>query len=252
MSEEDARRRVLAQADDAARRRAADVWLDNEGSESDLGTLVDRLWHERLVPFERNVRTGRRSTRPDVLHLAEPDHTWPDQADRLLERLRRVFGDVAVTADHVGSTAVSGLLAKDVLDVQVGVPSLAAADDAVLLERLRAAGFPRVEDVVADNGRGGDGPWPKRFHGSADPGRVVHVHVRVVGSAGWRWALLFRDWLRADPAAREEYAAEKLRIAASGVGTSAYAEAKEPWFDAAHDRAETWAARTGWEPHADG
>jgi dephospho-CoA kinase len=156
-----------------------------------------------------------------------------------------------VEVEHVGSTAVPGLVAKDAIDLQVGVRALADADGADVVRRLGEAGFPRVGDVHEDHAKDG-GTWPKRFHGGCDPGRVVHVHVRVVGSAGWRWALLFRDWLRADPAAREEYAAEKLRIAASGVGTSAYAEAKEPWFDAVHDRAETWAARTGWEAGADG
>ena len=61
--------------------------------------------------------------------------------------------------------------------------------------------------------------------------------MREVGSPGWRWALLFRDWLRADPVVCAEYAAEKARLAATGVGAGAYAEAKEPWFDSIHTRA---------------
>ena len=68
MAEADARARVAAQADDDQRRAAADVWLDNEGSPEALEAAVDRLWHERLVPFERNVRDGRRSRRPEQLH----------------------------------------------------------------------------------------------------------------------------------------------------------------------------------------
>jgi dephospho-CoA kinase len=86
------------------------------------------------------------------------------------------------------------------------------------------------------------------MHGSADPGRVAHVHVREVGSPGWRWALMFRDWMRADEQEAAGYAAEKSRIAATGVSASEYAEAKEPWFDAAAPRAEDWASRTGWSP----
>jgi dephospho-CoA kinase len=76
----------------------------------------------------------------------------------------------------------------------------------------------------------------------------VHVHVREVGSPGWRWALLFRDWLRADEVACGEYAAEKTRLAATGMGVGEYADAKEPWFDSVHARAEAWARETGWEP----
>ena len=248
MTEDDVRSRMAAQATDEQRHAAADVWLDNAGSRDDLRCAVDELWEGRLVPFEHNVRPGIRSRRPHQLQLVPHDPAWAAQAQRLLERLRLALGELAVTADHVGSTAVPGIVAKDVLDLQVGVPSLDAVDAPEVLDRLRAAGFPRVEGVDSDLDRGSDGTWPKRLHGNADPARVTHVHVREVGGPGWRWALMFRDWLRATPAAREEYAAEKQRIAATGVGASGYADAKEPWFDAVHDRAERWARETGWEP----
>jgi dephospho-CoA kinase len=247
MTEDDARSRIAAQASEEQRHAAADVWLDNNGTRDAVRDAVDDLWQQRLVPFERNVSEGRRSHRPEQLHLAEPDPTWPAQAHRLLERLRRAFGELALTADHVGSTAVPGLLAKDVIDLQVGVPSLAGVDDRQLLERLSAAGFPRVEGIDRDNAKDGT-VWPKRMHGNADPARVTHVHVREVGSPGWRWALLFRDWLRHDARAAAEYAAEKQRIATTGASTTDYAEAKEPWFAAVADRAEQWADQTGWEP----
>ena len=198
MTEAEARSRMAAQASDEQRRAAADVWLDNDGSRDDLVVAVDRLWTDRLVPFEKNVRTGTRSRRPEQLVLHDPDPTWPAQADRLLARLRHAFGDVLVTADHVGSTAVSGLVAKDVIDLQVGVRSLSELDEPAVVERLSLAGFPIVSGEWHDNAKDGT-VWPKRFLGSADPGRVAHVHVREVDSEGWRWALVFRDWMRADP-----------------------------------------------------
>ena len=251
MTEDDVLARMAAQAGDEERRAAADVWLDNSGTPDDVRDAVDGLWHGRLVPFERNVRHRIRAARSDALVLQPHDPTWAAQAERLLERVRLAFGDAAVTAAHIGSTAIPGLVAKDVIDLQVGVTSLAASDAPVLLDRLALAGFPRPADAPrADNAKGG-GAWPKRFHGAADPARPAHIHVREVGSPGWRWALLFRDWMRADPAAREAYAAEKARLAAAGLGVSAYAEAKETWFDEIHSPAEQWAERTGWvAPHA--
>jgi dephospho-CoA kinase len=248
MAEDDVLGRIAAQAGDEERRAAADVWLDNSGTTDELRKAVDALWHDRLVPFEHNVRHGIRAERSDDLVLRPSDPTWPAQARRLLERLRVAFGDTLVTADHIGSTAVHGLVAKDVIDLQVGVAELRHADDPALLDRLARAGFPRPVDAPrGDNPKDG-GTWPKRFHAAADPGRPVHLHVREVGSPGWRWALLFRDWLRADPVACAEYAAEKARLAATGVGVSAYAEAKEPWFDSIHERAGKWAEQSSWEP----
>lgn len=248
MTEADARSRIASQATDDQRRAAADVWLANDGHKADLLTAVDSLWRERLVPFQDNVRRGVRSHRPETLELVPADPAWAGQADRLLARLRLAFGDVLVTADHIGSTAVPGLVAKDVLDLQIGVTSLDAADGEAVRARLDAAGFPRAEGVYADFDRGSAGTWPKRMHGNADPERVAHIHVREAGSQGWRWSLMFRDWMRADEAARAEYAAEKRRLAASCPTTGEYAEAKEPWFDAVHERAEAWAREAGWEP----
>ena len=77
---------------------------------------------------------------------------------------------------------------------------------------MDAAGFVRMPGEWHDNGKDGT-TWPKRFHGSCDPGRVAHVHVREVGSPGWEWALRFRDWLRADAGERAGYATMKTELA---------------------------------------
>jgi dephospho-CoA kinase len=90
--------------------------------------------------------------------------------------------------------------------------------------------------------------WQKRFYGGCDPGRIVHVHVREIGSAGWEFALSFRDWLRAEPSAREEYAALKRELAARHPVTRDYSAAKEPWFDTAYLRVQEWAREVRWTP----
>ena len=251
MPEDEARSRIAAQATDAQRRAVADVLLDNNGSPEALVAAVDRLWHERLAPFAENLAAGRRRERETVITLSEPDPTWPDQAARAMARVRHAVGARVATLDHIGSTSVPGLVAKDVLDLQLGVDSLADADDPGFVAALTAAGYPRVEGVLADAPKVDGGTtheWPKRFHGSSDPGVAVHLHVREVGSPGWRWSLLFRDWLRAEPAAREEYTALKRQIEGRGLAMEDYAEAKEPWFDGIHERLEAWARETGWSP----
>jgi dephospho-CoA kinase len=252
MSEEQATARIAAQADDAVRRDAADVVLANDRDLDQLDGQVERLWQDRLRPYEKNLRLGRHAPADGRLHLVSPDPTWPRQAARVIDRIRRALrpqlgGDADVA--HIGSTAVPGLPAKDLLDLMLAVPTLAEADR--LAEALGQAGLPRRAGEWFDNARGMPGKtWPKRLHGNADPGRPVNLHIRVTGSPGWSFALLMRDHLRAVPAARDEYAAAKRRWAAEHDDVEGYAEAKEPWFDAEAEAAHAWAQETGWQPPA--
>lgn len=239
--------RIAAQATDEQRRAAADAVLDNSGSRAALAAAVDALWSDRLVPYERNVRARVPVRRPETLHLAEPDPTWPAQYARVAARIRYALGAGFLRLDHVGSTSVPGLVAKDVLDVQLVLPDLAAADDVESL--LAAAGLPRYGGDWYDGAPPGGAPAEllvKRYHGAADPGRLVHLHVRSAASPAWRYALAFRDWLRAEAAVRDDYAALKRRLASAGVSTSAYAELKDPWFADALPRLDAWTAATGW------
>lgn len=243
---EDARSRVAAQADDAQRRPAADVWLDNGGEPGALDDAVDALWHQRVRGYENNLRTGGRSRRPDALALVAYDPTWPAAAQRLVDRITYVLGERAASVDHIGSTSIPGMLGKDVIDLQVGVRDLADADDPDFVDALQRKGFPRVPDNVQDQVHAWAPepvPWAKRFHGSADPGRIAHVHIRRVGSAGWLAALAFRDRLRSDSDAAAAYRAHKLAVAASTTVTSEYATAKARWFEPGSARAGEWAMR---------
>lgn len=249
MPERDARARIAVQATEEQRRAAADVWLDNFGDQDALCAAVDELWTARLVPFEENLRL-RRPARAGAPRLVGPDPEWAAAGARLGARVAAAAGERGRGVSHTGSTAVPGLPAKDVVDLQLGVGSLADAD--AIRDALQDAGFPHRPDVTADNPKPpGSPPWPKRLHLSVDPGRVAHLHVREVGSPGWRFALLFRDWLRADAAARDEYLRVKQAAAAAHADdpdARGYVAAKEPWFDAAEPRAQEWAAATGWVP----
>jgi dephospho-CoA kinase len=245
LTEGDARARIAAQADDEARRGAADVWLDNTGAREGVLAAVDRLWDERLVPFELNLREHRAAARPRLVAVSPPDPTWALQGARLAARVAAAVGAAAVRVDHIGSTAVPGLVAKDLIDLQLVVADPQAADG--VGGPLEDAGFARLPgdwwDRTPDGGRLG-----KRIHTACDPGRAVNLHVRTVDGPAWRWQLMFRDWLRGHDDERDAYAAVKLAAASGGVGIEAYLDAKDPWITAALERATTWAAVTGWAP----
>ena len=210
---------------------------------------MDALWANRLVPFERNTRLGQGGPRGGPA-LVDPRPQWAVDGRRLAARVSRAAAGARV--DHIGSTAIPGMPAKDVLDLQLTVESLEIADD--WAKALAAAGFPRLAGFEQDTPHppGADpDPWRKRLHGNADPGQSLNLHVRVKDAPNWRWALLFRDWLTAEPAVAQEYLAVKRSAAAEHAldATAAnYAEGKEPWLAGVYDRGLAWARATGWSP----
>jgi dephospho-CoA kinase len=246
-----ARSRIAAQASDHSRRAAADVWLDNKGTVDGLLTQVDALWQSRIVGYNDNLITGSPSRRPDKPALVPYDDSWPRVAARLIRRVTTALGERALAVDHIGSTSVPGLIAQDVIDLQIGVLELSDADDAGFARALADQGFPRAEgeDNTSENALpwiDEGNAWHKRLHCSADPGRVVNLHVREIDGPGWRYALLFGDWLRAEADERHAYVALKSQLVKSVATTAEYVEAKGSWLEKAFARADAWARRTGW------
>ena len=140
-----------------------------------------------------------------------------------------------------------GLLAKDVIDLQVGVRELADADDPAFVRALRDLGFHGSEgndqDTVHDWAQD-PGDWQKRFHGSAD-GRVAHVHVRRVGSRGTRWPCCSGTGCALTLGGR------RLRRPQAGAGGDAVDHhrlhrGQGAWVARALDRARAWAGETQW------
>lgn len=177
------------------------------------------------------------------------DQGWSDRAAALTDLLATTLGDRARRIEHVGSTAVAGMDAKDVLDVQVSVEDL---DSAVIQfdDALNSVGFVRLpyehDHVPAGSG---DDPdrwvkrmWARRNHPHGD----VNLHVRLVGSPNERLALLFRDWFRAHPQSVPAYGAFKRALAAAVPSVDVYTDIKDPVVDLVVSVAEEWAASTGW------
>lgn len=244
MAPADAAARIAAQATDAQREVVADVWLDNSRSPEHTAAEVDRLWAQRLVPFEANLRRHSSAPRPRSPVVVAPDPSWPRQAQRVIARVAAAAGARAYRIDHIGSTAVLGLAAKDVLDVQVVTRDLATANH--IADEVIAIGLVRQHGPWCDNT--GDGAvWDKAMATNADPSRAVNCHIRTTDSPAWREALLLRDWLRAHPSGVADYAGLKHRLAAQQWDSiDAYADAKTPFVRDALNQAQRWAQRTGW------
>jgi GrpB-like predicted nucleotidyltransferase (UPF0157 family) len=164
-----------------------------------LTDLSERPAPDGVSPYVDGAQPGR------VLHVVEPDPTWPEQAAEVIGRIRSASGPVAVDVEHVGSTAVPDLPAKPILDIDLLVAD--PDDEAAYLPALVAAGFVHV---VRE-------PW---WHGhrmlrGSDP--AVNLHVFAAGSPEPARHRLFRDWLREHPADRDRYAAAKREASAASA-----------------------------------
>jgi GrpB-like predicted nucleotidyltransferase (UPF0157 family) len=170
---------------------------------------------------------------------------WARDFAQLARRIRSTLGERALRIDHIGSTAVRGLDAKDRIDVQVAVADLGDANP------LGAAGFVDFgpcEDHRPPGSETGSEDWQKRFFQTDEGERPANVHVRIEGRANQRYALLFRDYLREHPATAGAYAELKRRLAAELRDVRRYADVKDPACDLIMAAAEDWAAATGWRP----
>jgi GrpB-like predicted nucleotidyltransferase (UPF0157 family) len=144
-----------------------------------------------------------------MIVIAPYDPAWPASFAAEAERIRRSFGAQAQRVEHVGSTSVTGLAAKPVIDIQVSVPSL---EQRALHQRL-------LSELGYTHFRLGDfdlvypffkrpATWPSTYH----------VHLCESGSEQERVHLAFRDYLRGHPAVAAEYVDLKLKLAAAHDG----------------------------------
>jgi GrpB-like predicted nucleotidyltransferase (UPF0157 family) len=175
------------------------------------------------------------------------DPRWPGEFDRIAAELRSALAGHALRVDHIGSTSVPNLSAKDVIDIQVTVTEFAPA----ISEALQHVGFVPLPDLKADHVPPGldavPGDWSKMVFIQPPGERRVNVHVRRAGKPNQRYALLVRDFLRASPAVAAAYAELKRGLAAALANPGDYAGVKDPAVDLIFFAAETWAVRSGWQ-----
>ena len=156
--------------------------------------------------------------------LVDYDPRWPAAYAAEKERILAALGDLVVAIEHYGSTSISDLRAKPIIDILVGIRT--QADWMACKAPLEALGYDYAEHAgVPDHfifGRGRD--LSERTH---------LVHVIEYGSTTWRASLAFRNALRADPVLAAQYQALKEQaIAQIPEGRGAYTDLKGPFVAA--------------------
>lgn len=173
---------------------------------------------------------------------------WPTEFRTIAETLRAGLADLALRIDHIGSTSVPGLAAKDIIDVQITVAAL----EPNLYSAMLAMGYTPPEGIWSDHrppsAKGPESDWQKWYFIEPASQRKTNTHVRVQGRANQRYALLFRDYLRAHPGPAAAYAELKRRLARELANPHLYPWVKDPAVDLIYFAAEAWAEGIRWQP----
>jgi GrpB-like predicted nucleotidyltransferase (UPF0157 family) len=159
---------------------------------------------------------------------------WASHYNGEAERLRRIFGPVLVSVEHIGSTSVPGLAAKPIIDILVTATSLEE------VERLT----PMIErEGYASKGEQGV-PGRRYFRKGSNLRHTHHVHVYRHGDSRYQAELLFRDFLRAHPERAREYQELKQRLAILfRRDPGAYTEGKTDFIKQVLAEAAAWSGR---------
>jgi GrpB-like predicted nucleotidyltransferase (UPF0157 family) len=148
------------------------------------------------------------ATQARKIEIVPYDAGWPVAFDAEAARLRGVLNTLALRIDHHGSTAIPGLAAKPIIDIQISVATLQPLR--TYASKLEAAGYvhvPHPDDAVC--------PF---FHRPPRWPHTHHVHVVERGGQEERRTLAFRDYLRDHAQTAREYERLKQVIAAQVVG----------------------------------
>jgi len=151
----------------------------------------------------------------EPIHLSEPQDQWPQLFEQERQRLVAGLAERVDAIEHIGSTAVPGLIAKPIVDILVGMRSYPPSD--TTLSVLVALGYELL----------GEAGVPNRTYLRRRSDANFNLHVVEVGSSHWRANLALRRLLRASPSARTRYSEAKRQAVASGANMLlTYSDAK--------------------------
>jgi len=219
--------------------------------DADPVTSALQLWRGRLQPWAAVVGGERFDAGPARLHDHDPE--WPRLAERRLRRLRAALGGDA-DLDHIGSTAVPGLAAKAVVDLQVRLPDLPPEGEVAALlaplgyvlapgSRPDSPGVHSDARMPADPPGAPDAAYAKRLLVAPDPLLPSVLHLRRSDSPFAAHVVAFRDWLRAHPEGRRRYEDVKRGLESEHAGAADHDDYTRGKSDLLRELAPVW---TSW------
>jgi GrpB-like predicted nucleotidyltransferase (UPF0157 family) len=160
------------------------------------------------------------SSDADQLVIWDYDPAWAGLFNELSIKIATALQSIAVRIEHIGSTAVQGLAAKPIIDLDVVLPSAVELPKAIHL--LAAVGYVHEGDLGVNEREAFRWPSGEAQH---------HVYVLIEGAAELRRHIAFRDALRANADLRDQYARLKRSLASQHSGDrDAYTKGKSAFI----------------------
>jgi GrpB-like predicted nucleotidyltransferase (UPF0157 family) len=141
----------------------------------------------------------------ESVHVAEPDSRWPQMFAAEQQRLADTLRLSRDRIEHIGSTAVPGLIAKPIIDIMVGVdryPPEPSGVDAVSSLGYECLGEAGVPGRIYCRRRGRDN---------------FNLHLLEFAGSMWQNNIRLREYLAACPEAKNRYSAVKLQAVQNGA-----------------------------------
>lgn len=173
--------------------------------------------------------------------ISPPNDSWASEYSTLRAKIASV-APAHSQIDHIGSTSVPNLDAKNIIDIQLSVVSLAEVD----IDALQKIGYDVSKTAKVDHCPPGmkleDRELQKLFFKHKE--RPSHLHVREIGRFNQTYPLLCRDYLRSHPQAAAAYAEIKRQLAKKfPEDEDSYYDVKDPVFDLIMEGAREWQKR---------
>lgn len=154
------------------------------------------------------VKNDKAVLEKDSVEIVPYNSSWPEDARIEIEKLTTVLPlNCIVDIQHVGSTAIPGLSAKPIIDIQIAAKSL---------EELKVIAIPALHKLGYEYWYDNPDPESMFFVKGLPPfgeKRTHHVHIVEPTSKHWLEKIAFRDYLISHPEAAKEYERLKIKLA---------------------------------------
>ncbi|WP_100658762.1 GrpB family protein [Alteromonas flava] len=184
----------------------------------------------------------------DKIEIIPYQKSWQEQFNSAKSLLELSLGKTAVSIEHIGSTSILNMPSKDRIDIQIGVNEISEEQCDQINSKLKVFGFPAAYlsvDHLPPN-ETDENEWKKIYlKGRNDKWSFkANIHFRRVGAKNFKYALLFRDYLKCHTETALAYARLKHSLAKyTQNNRDAYCEVKDPVCDLIMLSAKDWESK---------